>query len=57
MIVVGSVAEDNFRELGYVILRFDGLNEAEFSGIVYVVGFVFDDIASGSVLKFEFVKE
>ena len=27
---VGSVAEDNLRELGHVTLRFDGLNEAEF---------------------------
>ena len=29
---VGSVAEDNLRELGDVTLRFDGLNEAEFAG-------------------------
>lgn len=57
MIVVGSVVEDNFCELGYVILCFDGLNEVEFLGIVYVVGFVFDDIVLGLVLKFEFVKE
>ncbi len=35
---VGSVAEDNLRELGHVTLRFDGLNEAEFPGTVHVAG-------------------
>lgn len=30
---VGSVAEDNLRELGHVTLRFDGLNEAEFQAL------------------------
>lgn len=54
---VGSVAEDNLRELGHVTLRFDGLNEAEFPGTVHVAGPVPDDIAPGSVLKFESVKE
>lgn len=52
---VGSVAEDNLRELGHVTLRFDGLNEAEFPGTVHVAGPVPDDIAPGSVLKFESV--
>lgn len=33
---VGSVAEDNLRELGHVTLRFDGLSEAEFPGTVHV---------------------
>ncbi|MGS6553186.1 PTS glucitol/sorbitol transporter subunit IIA, partial [Escherichia coli] len=37
--------------------RFDGLNEAEFPGTVHVAGPVPDDIAPGSVLKFESVKE
>ena len=46
---VGSVAE--------VTLRFDGLSEAEFPGTVHVAGPVPDDIAPGSVLKFESVKE
>ena len=41
---VGSVAEDNLRE-------------AEFPGTVHVAGPVPDDIAPGSVLKFESVKE
>jgi PTS system glucitol/sorbitol-specific IIA component len=27
---VGSVAEQNLRELGHITLRFDGLSEAEF---------------------------
>jgi len=45
------------RELGHVTLRFDGLNEAEFPGTVHVAGPVPDDIAPGSVLKFESVKE
>ena len=54
---VGSVAEDNLRELGHVTLRFDGLSEAEFPGTVHVAGPVPDDIAPGSVLKFESVKE
>lgn len=49
---VGSVAEDNLRELGHVTLRFDGLSEAEFPGTVHVAGPVPDDIAPGSVLKF-----
>ena len=44
---VGSVAEDNLRELGHVTLRFDGLNEAEFPGTVHVAGPVPDDIATG----------
>ncbi|ENE2466779.1 PTS glucitol/sorbitol transporter subunit IIA, partial [Escherichia coli] len=43
--------------LGHVTLRFDGLNEAEFPGTVHVAGPVPDDIAPGSVLKFESVKE
>lgn len=30
---VGSVAEDNLRELGHVTLRFDGLSEAEFQAL------------------------
>ncbi|MFO6484181.1 PTS glucitol/sorbitol transporter subunit IIA [Escherichia coli] len=38
---VGSVAEDNLRELGHVTLRFDGLNEAEFPGTVHVAAGVF----------------
>src|SRR5699024_7462716 len=43
--------------LGHVTLRFDGLNEAEFPGTVHVAGPVPDDIAPGSGLKFESVKE
>ncbi len=56
MTAVGSVAEDNLRELGHVTLRFDGLSEAEFPALSmwYPVP---DDIAPGSVLKFESVKE
>ncbi len=33
---VGSVAEQNLRELGHITLRFDGLSEAEFPGTVHV---------------------
>ncbi len=33
MTAVGSVAEDNLRELGHVTLRFDGLSEAEFPAL------------------------
>ncbi len=47
-------AELHQRRLAY---RFDGLNEAEFPGTVHVAGPVPDDIAPGSVLKFESVKE
>lgn len=49
---VGSVAEQNLRELGHITLRFDGLNEAEFPGTVHVAGPVPDDIAPGCILKF-----
>lgn len=35
---VGSVAEQNLRELGHITLRFDGLREAEFPGTVHVAG-------------------
>ncbi|HEM6629458.1 TPA: PTS glucitol/sorbitol transporter subunit IIA [Citrobacter farmeri] len=49
---VGSVAEQNLRELGHITLRFDGLSEAEFPGTVHVAGPVPDDIAPGCILKF-----
>ncbi len=35
MTAVGSVAEDNLRELVINTLRFDGLSEAEFPGTVH----------------------
>ncbi len=46
---VGSVAEQNLRELGHITLRFDGLREAEFPGTVHVAGPVPDDIAPGCI--------
>ena len=49
---VGSVAEQNLRELGHITLRFDGQSEAEFPGTVHVAGPVPDDIAPGCILKF-----
>lgn len=49
---VGSVAEQNLRELGHITLRFDGLREAEFPGTVHVAGPVPDDIAPGCILTF-----
>lgn len=49
---VGSVVEQNLRELGYITLRFDGQSEAEFPGTVHVAGPVPDDIALGCILKF-----
>ena len=49
---VGSVAEQNLRELGHITLRFDGLSEAEFPGTVHVAGPVPDGIAPGCILKF-----
>lgn len=54
---VGSVAQENLRELGHVTLRFDGLSEAEFPGTVHVAGPTPDGIAPGTILKFESVKE
>jgi PTS system glucitol/sorbitol-specific IIA component len=51
------VAEDNVGDLGHVPLGFDVLNDGEFPGTVHVAGRVPDDIAPGSVLKFESVKE
>ena len=49
---VGSVAEQNLRELGHITLRFDGLSEAEFPGTVHIAGPVPDDIVPGCILKF-----
>ena len=49
---VGSVAEQNLRELGHITLRFDGQSEAEFPGTVHVAGPVPDGIAPGCILKF-----
>ncbi len=53
---VGSVAEDNLRELGHVTLRFDGLSEAEFPGTVRGGPVPILISRQGSVLKFESVK-
>ncbi len=49
---VGSVADQNLRELGHITLRFDGQSEAEFPGSVHVAGPVPEDIAPGCILKF-----
>ncbi len=45
---VGSVAEQNLRELGHITLPFD-MREAEFPGTVHVAGPVPDDIAPGCI--------
>ncbi|MDI7046956.1 PTS glucitol/sorbitol transporter subunit IIA, partial [Escherichia coli] len=41
----------------HVTLRFAGFNEAEFPGTVHVAGPVPDDIAPGSALTFDSVKD
>lgn len=49
---VGSVAEQNLRELGHITLRFDGQTQAEYPGTVHVAGPVPDTIVPGCILKF-----
>lgn len=49
---VGSVAEQNLRELGHITLCFDGRNEAKFPGTVHLAGSTPDDIAPGTILQF-----
>lgn len=35
---IGEVARQNLHELGHITIRFDGATEAEFPGMVHVVG-------------------
>lgn len=49
---VGSVAEQNLRELGHITLCFDGQNEAKFPGTVHLAGPTPDGIAPGTILQF-----
>ncbi|KEY60176.1 PTS glucitol/sorbitol transporter subunit IIA [Serratia sp. DD3] len=49
---VGSVANQNLRELGHVTVRFDGEAHAEFPGTIHVTGVTPTDIPLGSTFKF-----
>ena len=49
---VGSVAEQNLRELGHITLCFDGQNEAKVPGTVHLAAPTPDDIAPGTILQF-----
>ena len=49
---VGSVVEENLRELGHITVCFDGITEAKFPGTVHVAGPVPSTIVPGCILKF-----
>lgn len=48
---VGDVANDNFRELGHVTLKFDGKSQAELPGNIHLEGEIPNQIFVGDEVK------
>lgn len=48
---VGDVANDNFRELGHITLKFDGNHKAELPGTVHLEGQMPNQLCVGDEVK------
>lgn len=48
---VGDVANDNLRNLGHLVVKFNGLTETELPGEVSVAGVTAPDIGPGTLIR------